>query len=153
MTKGPALILDNSDEEIMTNKLIVKIANPLELPTGIPPQGYPDNNPKTQFGLQKIPMDLCPPALTRGAAEAFANGAAKYGAYNWREKMISSSVYYAACKRHLDDWWDRVDEGDLAPDSLVHHLKHAVACIGMILDTMGSPLLNDNRPRKVERKS
>lgn len=113
---------------------------------------YPDNNPKTAFGMAKIPMDLCPPALTRGAAEAFANGAAKYGAYNWREKMISSSVYYAACKRHLDDWWDRVDENDVAPDSLVHHLKHAAACIGMILDTMNSELLNDNRPPKVTRK-
>jgi Domain of unknown function (DUF5664) len=112
---------------------------------------YPDNNPKTTEGAKKCPLHLCPPALERGAAEAFANGAEKYGPYNWREAQISSSVYYAACKRHLDDWWDRIDAGDLAPDSLVHHLKHAAACIGMLLDTMDSPLLNDNRPPRVAR--
>jgi hypothetical protein len=87
----------------------------------------------------------------RGAAEAFKNGADKYGAYNWREKQISSSVYYAAALRHLSDWWDRVDADDCAPDSHIHHLKHAAACIAMLLDTMGSPLLNDNRPVGVMR--
>jgi hypothetical protein len=87
----------------------------------------------------------------RGAAEAFKNGADKYGAYNWREKQISSSVYYAAALRHLSDWWDRVDADDCAPDSRIHHLKHAAACIAMLLDTMGSPLLNDNRPVGVKR--
>jgi Domain of unknown function (DUF5664) len=112
---------------------------------------YPDNNPKTAEGLKKCPIDLVPPALVRGASEAFGNGAGKYGPYNWREAQISSSVYYAATMRHLSDWWDRVDAGDLAPDSLVHHLKHAAACIGMLLDTMNSPLLNDNRPPRVAR--
>ncbi len=112
---------------------------------------YPDNNPKTLEGAKKCPIDLCPPALERGAAEAFANGAGKYGPYNWRENMISASVYYAACKRHLDDWWDRLDKDDLAPDSQVHHIKHAAACLGMILDVMGSPMFNDNRPPKVQK--
>ena len=108
--------------------------------------GYPDNNPKTQFGLAKTPLHLAPPALAEGAAEAFANGAAKYGPFNWREKQISSTVYYAACLRHLHAWYDRVDKDDNAPDSGVHHIKHAAACLGMILDTMGTDLLNDNRP-------
>lgn len=112
---------------------------------------YPDDNPKTQFGEAKTPMHLVPPAAIRGMAEAFANGAKKYGAFNWREKQISSTVYYAAFMRHVTDWYDRVDEGDLAPDSLVHHLKHAQACIGMLLDTLGSDMLNDNRPPKVNR--
>ena len=112
---------------------------------------YPDNNPKTEFGMKKVPLDLVPPALAEGAAEAFANGAAKYGAYNWRTAKISSTVYYAAVLRHLHKWYDRVDSEDLATDSNVHHLKHAAACIGMLLDTIGSPLLNDNRPPKVVR--
>ncbi len=107
---------------------------------------YPDNNPKTKFGLAKIPMHLVPPALIRGAAEAWANGAEKYGPFNWRDNKISSTVYYAACLRHLTDWYDRVDADDCAPDSRVHHLKHAAACIGMLLDTMGSEKLNDDRP-------
>jgi hypothetical protein len=107
---------------------------------------YPDNNPKTAFGLAKAPVHLVPPALIRGAAEAWANGAEKYGPFNWREHKISSTVYYAACLRHLTDWYDRVDANDCAPDSKVHHLKHAVACLGMLLDTLGSDKLNDNRP-------
>ena len=112
----------------------------------------PDNNPKTAEGAKKCPMHLCPPALTAGAAEAFAEGAQKYGPYNWRENKISASVYYAAVLRHLKDWWDRIDEGDLAPDSKVHHVKHGAACLGMILDVMGSPMFNDDRPPKVQRK-
>ena len=110
---------------------------------------YPDDNPKTAFGLAKTPLHLVPPALMRGAAEAWANGAEKYGPFNWRKDRISSTVYYAACLRHLMDWYDRDDENDCAPDSGVHHLKHAAACIGMLLDVMGSELLNDNRPPKV----
>jgi len=110
---------------------------------------YPDNNPKTAFGIQKARVDLVPPALELGAAEAFANGAEKYGPFNWRDNMISASVYYAAATRHLKAWYDRKDEGDLAPDSKVHHIKHAAACLGMILDMMDSPMFNDNRPPKV----
>lgn len=111
---------------------------------------YPDNNPKTALGMAKLPMDLVPPALLRHTAEAFANGAKKYGPYNWREAKISSSVYYAAALRHLTDWWDGED---LAPDSGVHHLGHAAACLALILDTMDSDLLNDNRPPRVIRNA
>ncbi len=107
---------------------------------------YPDNNPKTVQGLAKAPLHLVPPALVEGAAEAFANGAEKYGPFNWREAKISSTVYYAACMRHLHAWYDRVDPADKAPDSQIHHLKHAVACLALLLDTMGTDLLNDNRP-------
>lgn len=149
MTNGPALILNNEGEE---DKKLAPYEMVATKTPGIPSQGYPDNNPKTVFGMAKTPMHLCPPALTKGAAEAFANGASKYGAYNWREKMISASVYYAACKRHLDDWWDRVDADDCAPDSKVHHVKHGAACLGMILDVMDSPMFNDDRPIKVVRK-
>ena len=109
---------------------------------------YPDNNPKTQFGLKKAPLHLVPPALELGAAEAFQNGADKYGPFNWRDHQISATVYYAACKRHLDDWFDRKDPDDAAPDSGIHHIKHAAACLAMILDVMGSEMFNDNRPTR-----
>lgn len=107
--------------------------------------GYPDNNPKTAFGAKKLPLELVPPAANAFLAAAFANGAAKYGPYNWREAQISSSVYIGAVKRHIDAWWDGED---LAPDSGVHHLAHAMACLAMIADTLASPMLNDNRPPK-----
>ena len=49
----------------------------------------------------------------------------------------------------LLDWYDRVDVDDCAPDSHVHHLKHAMACIGMIVDVLGTTMLNDNRPPQI----
>lgn len=112
--------------------------------------GYPDNNPKTAFGMAKTPLDLIPPEMLNHVARAFANGAAKYGPYNWRTAKISSSVYYAAAMRHLTAWWEREE---VAPDSGVHHLGHVGACLAMILDTQHSDLLNDNRPPRVERKT
>jgi hypothetical protein len=78
-------------------------------------------------------------------ARAFANGAQKYGPYNWREKTISSSVYYAAALRHLMAWWDGEDN---AEDSGLNHLDHALACVGMIVDGSSVGKLNDNRPLK-----
>ena len=108
-------------------------------------QGYPDNNPKTSHGAKKIPLDLVPPSARHYLAQAFKDGADKYGPYNWRDKAISSSVYYAAANRHLDAWWDGED---FAKDSGVHHLAHAMACIALVLESMRCGQLNDNRPPK-----
>lgn len=107
--------------------------------------GYPDNNPKTVLGAKKVPLHLVPPAAKHGLAEALADGAKKYGPYNWRNFPISASVYYAAAQRHMDAWWDGED---LAPDSQVHHLKHAMACMALVLDSLELGLLNDDRPVK-----
>lgn len=107
--------------------------------------GYPDNNPKTQFGAAKIPLHLVPPSAIHALANAFADGAAKYGPYNWREFAISSSVYYAACMRHLFAWWDGED---LAQDSGKSHIDHAMACLAMIKDGQSVGKLNDDRPPK-----
>lgn len=109
------------------------------------PEGYPDNNPKTALGVKKIPLHLVPPSSTFYLAKAFADGAGKYGPYNWREKGISASVYYAAAKRHLDDWWDGEEVAD---DSLVEHVAHAMACCALILDAASLGMLNDDRPPK-----
>ncbi len=105
--------------------------------------GYPDNNPKTQFGVKKCPLHLVPTAGIEAEAWAFGTGAEKYGAYNWREKTISSSVYYAATMRHIHAWWngEEVDK-----ESGHSHLGHARACLNMILDGAKHGKLNDNRP-------
>lgn len=107
-------------------------------------QAYPDNNPKTIFGVQKTPMHLVPPSAKRAMALAFKDGAAKYGPYNWREKTVSASVYYAAMQRHIDDWWDGENE---AADSGVDHLAHAMACLAILIDAKLCGKLNDDRVR------
>lgn len=111
-------------------------------PGGTP---YPDNNPKTTYGAKKIPLEVVPPSAVHALARAFADGAKKYGPYNWRDKDISSSVYYGAALRHLQAWWDGED---VAEDSGVDHLDHCLACIAMIIDGKSVGKLNDNRPTK-----
>jgi Domain of unknown function (DUF5664) len=106
---------------------------------------YPDNNPKTAVGAKKLPLESVPPSAIHALAEAFADGAKKYGPYNWREKTISSSVYYGACLRHITAWWDGED---IAEDSGIHHLHHAMACLAMLVDGKSVGKLNDNRPPK-----
>jgi len=108
-------------------------------------EGYPDNNPKTVHGVKKTPLHLLPaPALVEMAG-AMRLGAEKYGPYNWRDKTVSSSVYMAAAMRHLLVWWEGED---LDPESLNHHLGHAMACCAIVLDAAHYAKLNDDRPSK-----
>jgi len=105
----------------------------------------PDDNPKTKFGLTKPSMSAVPPSALIPLMEAMADGKNKYGLMNWRDKSVSSSVYYDAALRHLMSWYDGED---IAQDSGVHHLGHAMACMAILLDAMHVNNLNDNRPTK-----
>jgi len=105
----------------------------------------PDDNPKTKFGLTKPSMSAVPPSALIPLMEAMADGKNKYGLMNWRDKSVSSSVYYDAALRHLMSWYDGED---VAQDSGVHHLGHAMACMAILLDAMHTNNLNDNRPTK-----
>jgi hypothetical protein len=62
---------------------------------------------------------------------------------NWRERDVSSSVYYDAAFRHLMSWWDGEDR---APDSKVHHLAHVMACCAILIDAEINGNLHDDRP-------
>lgn len=106
-------------------------------------KGYPDDNPKTLYGIKKCPLQLIPPSAKAHLSLAFSDGADKYGPYNWREKRVSSSIYIGAAQRHIDAWWDGEEK---AADSGVHHLGHAMACMAIILDAQHTGNLNDDRP-------
>lgn len=103
----------------------------------------PDSNPKSRFGVKKVPLWLIPPAAKAHMAMAFADGAAKYGAYNWREHSVSASIYLSAAERHMDAWRDGEE---IAPDSLVHHLGHVMACMAILVDAIECGKLVDDRP-------
>lgn len=103
-------------------------------------------NPKDRFGVLKVSLSKFPAVAVAHGAHAMMDGARKYGAYNWRERAIIGSIYIDACKRHLDAWFDAREE--VAPDSDVHHLGHALACIGIILDAEATGNLIDDRPIK-----
>lgn len=111
------------------------IAVPLTAPRGI--------NPKDALGLAKVDLSVVPPAAELHLASAMMDGAAKYGAFNWRENAVIGRVYIAAARRHLLQYLDGEDHD---PVSGVHHLGHAMACCAIILDAAATGNLEDNRP-------
>jgi hypothetical protein len=104
---------------------------------------HEDNNPKTRIGKMKVPMHLIPPVAKIHLAMALKDGAKKYGPYNWREEVISITTYISAMERHIDAF---LDGEDLAKDSQVHHLAHAMACCALILDGIACSNIIDDRP-------
>lgn len=104
--------------------------------------GYPDDNPKTVVGTTKPSLGAIPPSALIHLGLAMEDGRRKYGHFNWREKRVSSGVYYDAMQRHLLAWWDGEDN---ARDSGVHHLAHVMACCAILLDAEVNKSLNDNR--------
>lgn len=75
---------------------------------------------------------------------AFYIGGLKYGPFNWREKKVVCSIYKAAHDRHMELWWD----GETFASDGVHHLGHAKACLGVLLDAEATGNLVDDRPAK-----
>jgi hypothetical protein len=104
-----------------------------------------DSNPKDLIGMNKPPLSLVPPALIIHTAMGMKNGAIKYGPYNWRDKKVQARIYIDAALRHILEWLDGEEN---AADSGVHHLGHAAACLGILLDAQENDCLIDDRPKK-----
>lgn len=107
-----------------------------------PTQGD-DLNPKDRAALNRAPLGLLPAVGSLYGAAAAADGARKYGPYNWREKPISYDGYLEAMERHIKS----LREGeDIAQDSLVHHLGHIIATASILLDAWHTGnLINDRK--------
>jgi hypothetical protein len=105
---------------------------------------YPDNNPKSVIGLTKPSFHAIPASALLHLGAAMADGKRKYGLTNWRGNSVAASVYFDAKFRHMFAWWDAREE--LAPDSLVHHLGHDMACSAILLDAIATGNLIDDRP-------
>lgn len=100
-------------------------------------------NPKDLIGSKKVPLSLLPVAGLIHEAMAMRDGAGKYGPHNWREYPVIASIYVDACQRHIMAWFDGEE---CAADSGQHHLGHAKACLGILLDAMENGKLSDDRP-------
>lgn len=101
-------------------------------------------NPKDLIGAKKPRLSLVPPAGFVYAALAMANGADKYGPYNWREKKVQSMIYLEAAQRHILSYQDGEE---CAKDSGVPHLGHAIACLLILIDAVETNNVIDNRPK------
>jgi hypothetical protein len=100
-------------------------------------------NPKDLVGATKIDLSLFPSAGILHGAHALVDGAVKYGPYNWRFYDVQAMTYIAAAQRHLAAF---LDGENIAQDSGVHHLGHAMACCAILLDASEGGHLIDNRP-------
>ena len=102
-------------------------------------------NPKDLVGAKKIRLSLVPPASLIYQASAMEDGAVKYGPYNWREKKVSMMIYLDAALRHISSL---IDGENLAQDSKKHHLAHALATLGIVVDALETGNLIDDRPNE-----
>jgi hypothetical protein len=100
-------------------------------------------NPKDLLGNKKVSITKLPFVALIHGAHAMMDGAVKYGPYNWRSKPVIASIYVDAAARHLLAWFEGEE---IASDSGVHHLGHAIACAGILLDAMATGNLVDDRP-------
>lgn len=101
------------------------------------------SNPKDLLGSKKPSLSKIPSIALLWESLAMMDGGGKYGPFNWRANKVIASIYIDACKRHLDAWF----EGQMyAEDSGCHHLGHARACLGILLDAEATGNLIDDRP-------
>lgn len=101
-------------------------------------------NPKDLLGVKKVSLTKFPATALLHGAHAMMDGARKYGPFNWRGNAVIASIYIDACMRHLSAWFDGEET---ASDSGVHHLGHAMACLGILLDAQETGNLIDDRPQ------
>ena len=104
-------------------------------------------NPKDKAATYRLDLSLFPATARAYGALGMTEGDCKYGGYNYREHGVSASVYYSACGRHLDDWYN----GEWADRKTgVPHLASALACLGILIDSYECGNLVDDRPPKVD---
>ena len=101
-----------------------------------------ETNPKDAIGSTKLPMHLWPESATAFGCIGLANGMFKYGRANWREAGIRPSIYVDACKRHLTDWFEG---NECDPEDGVHNLSAALACLAILVDSMCTGNMVDDR--------
>jgi hypothetical protein len=106
-----------------------------------------DTNPKDRLGVKKPPLSLVPMSALIYESLAFAEGARKYGEFNWRRKAVRRRVYLEAILRHAIA---ALAGEDIDPDSdlRIPHEAKIRACCGIILDAKEAGNLIDDRFEK-----
>jgi len=100
------------------------------------------SNPKDILGVAKIPYHLWPNTATILGTMGMLEGAVKYGRSNYRAVGVRASIYYDACRRHLDSWFEGENN---TKDHNIHHLGNALACLAIIVDAEAKGVLIDDR--------
>lgn len=107
----------------------------------VPPEV--STNPKKAQGMKKPPLHLVPASAIVEMSQAFADGAQKYGPFNWRIDPVDTTTYIAAAQRHLALFFNGQDR---TSDTNVHNLAAVMACCAILLDASASGTVIDDRP-------
>lgn len=106
-------------------------------PTGV--------NPKEIAGSKKpSTWSVFPRWVMLAVGRVMSVGAAKYGAFNYRETNISASVYQDAMERHMQLWFDGEDDD---PETGVSHLASVIASAALLMDAQITGKLHDDRQK------
>jgi hypothetical protein len=101
------------------------------------------NNPKDTIGSTKVPISVIPGTVITELALGLAEGAIKYGKYNWRAVGVRYSIYYDATMRHLISHFEGED---LDPDTGLNHITKAISSLTVLRDAMIQGKWTDDRP-------
>lgn len=102
-------------------------------------------NPKEIAGSKKPETwSVMPRWVVLLVGRVMAIGAAKYGAFNYRESAIAASTYQDAIERHLQLWFDGEDTDE---ETGVSHLASVIASCTLLLDAQATGKLHDNRQK------
>ena len=107
------------------------------------PPGWKDTNPKDALGISRAPLSCISGPVLYELGLAMFEGARKYRRHNYRVAGVRHSVYFDAAMRHLWAFWEGED---IDPDSGVHHLTKAIACMFVLRDSMLVGNDVDDRP-------
>ena len=104
------------------------------------------NNPKSEAAKGKRQYHLVPVCVLDEITDGMAEGARKYGAYNWRKTGVSMADYYDSTQRHLNAW---LAGQDIDPDSGVHEISKAITSLVVLRDAIAQGKALDDRPKGV----
>jgi len=76
-----------------------------------------------KYDVGKLRWDLLPFEIIQEVVKVLTYGAQKYEDDNWKKVKNARRRYFAACCRHIVDWW-LGEEKD--PETGCHHLAHAI---------------------------
>lgn len=104
------------------------------------------SNPKDVVGVRKFRQFTCIPfTVLAELGVALLEGAAKYGAHNYRVAGVRASIYIDAAMGHILQWWEGED---IDADSGLSHITKAIASLTVLRDAMINDMLTDDRPVK-----
>jgi hypothetical protein len=138
---------DESNAQVIASRASDPLSDDHESLTFHPLPASKPTNPKDAIGSKKLPLQLVPDTVAIYACMAFAEGASKYGQFNWRSAGVRFSIYYAAMQRHQKKLWN----GEWAdPETKVPHLSSIIACAGILADAHECGKLTDDRPPRAD---